>query len=84
MFLMAKIRVTDKDDNQIATNTEASTINDCLFSALKSMKLFINDKPIISMPHFSFQQYFSKKLACDTTAVDTYLTTEGYYVSRVV
>ena len=84
MFLMAKIRVTDKDDNQIATNTEASTINDCLFSALKLMKLFINDKPIISMPHFSFQQYISKKLACDTTAVGTYLTTEGNYVSRVV
>ena len=84
MFLMAKIRVTDKEDNQIATDTEASVINDCLFSALKSMKVFINDKPIVSMPHFGYQQYFSKKLASDTTAVNTYLTTEGYYVSMLV
>ena len=84
MFLMAKLRLTDKEDNQIAMNTEASTINDCLFSALKSMKMFINDKPIVSMPHFGYQQYFSKKLASDTTAVDSYLTTEGYYVSILV
>ena len=52
MFMMAKIRVTDKDDNQIPENTEASTVCDSLFSSLKSMKLFINDKPIVSMPHF--------------------------------
>ena len=78
--MMAKIRLTDKDNNQIAENTEASTINDCLFSAFKSMKGFINDKPIVSMPHFAYQQYFSKKLRSDVTAVDTYLTTEGCFV----
>ena len=84
MFMMAKIRCTDKDDNQIADNTEASIVNDCLFSALKSMKVFINDKPIVSMPHFGYQQYFSKKLSSDITAIDTYLTTEGYFVSLLV
>ena len=83
MFFMAKIRCTDKEDGKLIDNTEASTINDSLFSALKSMKMFINDKPVISMPHFAYQQYFSKKLASDITAVDTYLTTEGYYVRYI-
>ena len=36
------------------------------------------------MPHFGYQQYFSKKLASDTSAVDSYLTPEGYYVSILV
>ena len=80
MFFMAKIRITDSEDNQIADDTEVSTVNDSLFSALKSMKVFINDKPIISMPHFGYQSYFSKKLASDESAVNTYLTTEGYFV----
>ena len=79
MFMMAKIKITDKEDNQIKSSVETSVVNDCLFSALKSMKVFINDKPIVSMPHFGYQQYFSKKLASDITAVNTYLTTEGYY-----
>ena len=81
MFFMGKLRCTDNEDNKIADNTEFSTVNDCLFSALKSMKVFINDKPIISMPHFNYQQYFSKKLSSDASAIDSYLTTEGYYVS---
>ena len=68
MFFMAKIRITDSEDNQIADNTEVSTVNDSLFSALKSM------------PHFGYQSYFSKKLASDESAVNTYLTTEGYFV----
>ena len=40
---MAKIRVTTEDDKQIPTNTEASTINMTLFSALKTMKLYVNE-----------------------------------------
>ena len=41
MFIMAKIKLTDKDGNQIAKNVEASTVNDCLMSAFKSVNMFI-------------------------------------------
>ena len=41
MFFMAKIKITTKDDQQLPENTEASTVNDSLFSAIKTMKLYI-------------------------------------------
>ena len=40
---MAKLRITTKDDKQLADNTEASTVNMTLFSALKTMKLYVNE-----------------------------------------
>ena len=43
IFFMAKIRVTTEDDKQIPDDTEVSTINMSLFSALKTMKLYINE-----------------------------------------
>ena len=36
------------------------------------------------MPFFSYQQYFSKRLAADYTAINTHMTTEGYFVSWVL
>lgn len=42
-FFMGKIRLTTDDDRQIPDNTEASTINMTLFSALKTMKLYIDE-----------------------------------------
>ena len=77
---MAKIKLTTKEDAQIPQNTEASTINDCLFSAIKTMKLYVNDKPLVSMPFFAYQQYFAKRLAADYSALNTHMTTEGYFV----
>ena len=42
-FFMAKLRVTTQDDEQLPENTEASTINMTLFSALKTFKLYVNE-----------------------------------------
>ena len=40
---MAKLRVTTQDDKQLPDDTEASTMNMTLFSALKTMKLYVNE-----------------------------------------
>ena len=42
-FFMSKLKVTDQEDNQLAEDTEASTVNMTLFSALKEMKLYVNE-----------------------------------------
>ena len=43
MFFMGKVRITTKDDQTLPVDTEASTINDCLFSAIKTMKIYANE-----------------------------------------
>ena len=64
MFFMAKIKVSTKKDAPLPDNTEASTINDCLFSAIKTMKLYVNEQvflnvlllQVIETTFLSFQQ----------------------------
>ena len=43
LFLMAKIRITDSKDRPLAQDTEASIINNILFSAFRTMKIYLNE-----------------------------------------
>ena len=43
MFLMAGLMLSNGVGNQIPKDTEASTINDSLFSAIKTMKIYLNE-----------------------------------------
>ena len=41
-------------------------------------------KPIVQQPYFGYQQYFTRRLSADLTAVNTHMTTEGYYVRNTL
>ena len=77
---MAKIRVTTEDDKQIPTNTEASTINMTLFSALKTMKLYVNEYALqyyFAKTHLLTYFHFSANLLCNNHILHTNNTLLG-------
>ena len=69
MYLMAKIRLTDKANNKLADGVEASTVNNILLSAFKKMTIYVNEKVILDMSNFGFSQYFVNRLSSDVTGI---------------
>ena len=66
MYLQAKIKITDKNNQKLADNVDASTVNNILLSAFKKMTIYINDKVVLDMSNFGFSQYFVNRLQSGT------------------
>ena len=79
MYMQSKIHITNRRNNPLGKDVDASTVNNILLFAFKKMCIYLNNKAILDMSNFGYAQYFVNRLRSDQTALHTWMATQGYY-----
>jgi hypothetical protein len=78
IYIAAGISILTDDYKIIPDDTEVSVINNCLLSAFKSVRVFLNDKIILNHSNYALFAYVNTLLNFDNSPKTTYLTNGGW------
>ena len=84
VFLCADIQLESKGRTKLIPNDQMSScVNNILFSAFSSLKVYFNSSEILNINNYPLYNYTSKLLSFNDNAFKTYLATSGWHSDTV-